>query len=95
MQKYAAGLEQIVQDQEKLQLEFRDQFKSTEYKLLTVSVPLPFPRLRRITLDLFCRRMKLNAISLNHVVALCIVANAIKKSIKICFYEFRANLARD
>lgn len=37
MQKYAVGLEQIVWDQEDLQLEFRKQFKETEYKLRTVS----------------------------------------------------------
>ncbi|KAK1127132.1 hypothetical protein K0M31_003680 [Melipona bicolor] len=36
MQKYAVGLEQIVWDQEDLQLEFHDQFKHTEYKLLSV-----------------------------------------------------------
>ncbi|KAK9295191.1 hypothetical protein QLX08_010409 [Tetragonisca angustula] len=36
MQKYAVGLEQIVWDQEDLQLEFRDQFKDTEYRLRTV-----------------------------------------------------------
>ncbi|XP_061943117.1 uncharacterized protein LOC107992404 isoform X1 [Apis cerana] len=36
MQKYAVGLEQIVWDQEDLQLEFRKQFKETEYKLRTV-----------------------------------------------------------
>ncbi|XP_015437920.1 PREDICTED: uncharacterized protein LOC107193053 [Dufourea novaeangliae] len=36
MQKYAVGLEQIVWDQEDLQLEFRKQFKDTEYKLRTV-----------------------------------------------------------
>lgn len=36
MQKYAVGLEQIVWDQEDLQLEFRNQFKDTEYKLRTV-----------------------------------------------------------
>nr|XP_031841120.1 uncharacterized protein LOC116430734 [Nomia melanderi] len=36
MQKYAVGLEQIVWDQEDLQLEFREQFKDTEYKLRTV-----------------------------------------------------------
>lgn len=37
MQKYAVGLEQIVWDQEDLQLEFRNKFKDTEYKLRTVS----------------------------------------------------------
>ena len=37
MQKYAVGLEQIVWDQEDLQLEFRKQFKETEYKLRTVN----------------------------------------------------------
>lgn len=37
MQKYAVGLEQIVWDQEDLQLEFRNQFEQTEYKLRTVS----------------------------------------------------------
>ncbi|XP_078047666.1 uncharacterized protein LOC144475543 [Augochlora pura] len=36
MQKYAVGLEQIVWDQEDLQLEFRKQFKDTEFKLRTV-----------------------------------------------------------
>lgn len=36
MQKYAVGLEQIVWDQEDLQLEFRNKFKDTEYKLRTV-----------------------------------------------------------
>ncbi|XP_017760499.1 PREDICTED: uncharacterized protein LOC108551018 [Eufriesea mexicana] len=36
MQKFAVGLEQIVWDQEDLQLEFRKQFKDTEYKLRTV-----------------------------------------------------------
>ncbi|XP_034179023.1 uncharacterized protein LOC117603719 [Osmia lignaria lignaria] len=36
MQKYAVGLEQIVWDQEDLQLEFRNQFEQTEYKLRTV-----------------------------------------------------------
>ncbi|XP_053976360.1 uncharacterized protein LOC128890583 [Hylaeus anthracinus] len=36
MQKYAVGLEQIVWDQEDLQLEFRKQFKDTEYRLRTV-----------------------------------------------------------
>ncbi|KAF3427991.1 hypothetical protein E2986_05755 [Frieseomelitta varia] len=36
MQKYAVGLEQIVWDQENLKLQFRDQFKDTEYRLRTV-----------------------------------------------------------
>lgn len=37
MQRYAVGLEQIVWDQEDYNLEFRKEFKDTEFKLRTVS----------------------------------------------------------
>lgn len=62
MQKYAVGLEQIVWDQEDLQLEFRKQFKETEYKLRTVSsfffplslnIPIPFGELFLFFIFLF------------------------------------------
>ena len=89
MQKYAVGLEQIVWDQEDLQLEFRDQFKDTEYRLRTVSAPPPHPlRLRRITADLLqnyrnklSKRVftvsvgdvSLNVTCVNHVVVVVVV----------------------
>lgn len=38
MQRYAVGLEQIAWDQEDYGLEFRKQFKDTEYNLRSVSI---------------------------------------------------------
>lgn len=39
MQRYAVGLEQIAWDQEDYGLEFRKQFKDTEYNLRSVRIP--------------------------------------------------------
>ncbi|XP_047350817.1 uncharacterized protein LOC124949577 isoform X2 [Vespa velutina] len=47
MQKYAVGLEQIVWDQEDNGLEFRDQFKDTEFKLRTVLCELQVALMER------------------------------------------------
>ena len=44
MQKYAVGLEQIVWDQEDFGLQFRTQFKDTEFKLRTVSFLVKFAK---------------------------------------------------
>lgn len=53
MQRFAVGLEQIVWDQEDHRLEFRKQFKDTEFNLRTVRLPFFNSSIIPIRNDLF------------------------------------------
>lgn len=73
MQKYAVGLEQIVWDQEDLQLDFRKQFKDTEYKLRTVLCELQVALVERqlssrpdVTRDIMQSELRAETLSESH-----------------------------